>query len=334
MAVAALLLSACIAGLMKVYARRAKLLDVPNERSSHQVVTARGGGLSIAVVFLGAIIWLYVFDNFPTDAFYSLLVGGVLVAGIGFVDDHRHVSAKWRILVHLFAAVFAIVILGGFPEIQFGSKFVDMGIVGDAMAILFTIWFINLYNFMDGIDGIAAVEALSICASVLLILFVGDGGYFANLLVVLGAATLGFLIWNWPPAKIFMGDVGSGFVGFILAAIAIISSIHGNLPIWCWLILAGVFVVDSTVTLFTRVMKGEKWYSAHNTHAYQKASRRLGSHRAVTLSVLVINVGWLMPIAWLASVHKESGWWLTAGAWLPLVLISLHYRAGRPDPAN
>ena len=130
-----------------------------------------------------------------------------------------------------------------------------------------------------------------------------------------------------------MGDVGSGFVGFVLAVFAIISSIQGVLPIWCWLILAGVFVVDATITLVTRVIKGEQWYAAHNSHAYQKASRRLQGHRPVTLAVLLINLCWLLPIAWLASTRPEFGWWLTLVAWLPLVALAVFLKAGHPDPA-
>ena len=127
-----------------------------------------------------------------------------------------------------------------------------------------------------------------------------------------------------------MGDVGSGFIGFVLAMFAIISSSMGLLPIWTWLILAGVFVVDATITLITRVINGEEWYSAHNNHAYQKASRRLKSHKPVTLSVLMINILWLLPIAWFASAWPEFGWWLTVVAWVPLILLSLLLRAGRP----
>ena len=330
---AAFLLSAGGTGLMRVYARRRNLLDVPNQRSSHQVATPRGGGLSIVVVFLGAVIGSYVFGNLPTDVFSSLLVGGVLVAGIGFVDDHRHVPAKWRFLVQIIAATFTIAMLGGFPEIQLGDKVVDLGLVGDAMAIVFTVWLINLYNFMDGIDGIAAVEAVCISGSALVIASVGDGGFISSLLAVLAGTALGFLVWNWPPAKIFMGDVGSGFIGFVLAMLAIISNSMGLLPIWSWLILAGVFVVDATVTLITRMINGEQWYSAHNNHAYQKASRRLKSHKAVTLSVLMINIMWLLPIAWFASIRPEFGWWLTIIAWMPLISISLFLKAVRPGPS-
>jgi len=329
--IAAFVLGAGITALMRVYAQRADLLDVPNQRSSHLVATPRGGGLSIVIVFVGALICLNVFGKLPTDAFSSLLVGGVLVAGIGFADDHGHIPAKWRFLVQIIAATIAVAILGGLPDIRLGDHVVDLGPLGDAMAVVFTVWFVNLYNFMDGIDGIAAVEAVCIAGSALVIASVGDSGFVSSLLVVFAATVLGFLVWNWPPAKIFMGDVGSGFVGFVLAVLAIISGNLGVLPIWCWLILAGVFVVDATITLVTRMVNGEEWYAAHNSHAYQKASRRLKGHRPVTLAVFAINVLWLLPIAWLAAAHPEFGWWLTAAAWTPLIFLSLFLKAGRPE---
>jgi len=185
---------------------------------------------------------------------------------------------------------------------------------------------------MDGIDGIAAVETLYIAIGSLLIFGVGDNGFVASLLLVFAGSTLGFLVWNWPPAKIFMGDVGSGFIGFVLVMFAIMTTSQGLSTIWSWLILAGVFIVDATITLVTRILNGEKWYDAHNNHAYQKVSRRLKSHLAVTLAVLFVNIAWLLPIAWFATARPDFGWWLTAVAWIPLVLLALFLKAGRPGP--
>jgi Fuc2NAc and GlcNAc transferase len=331
--VTSLLLTVGLTGLVKRYALRVNLLDVPNQRSSHQIVTPRGGGLSVVVVFLAAVIGLHFFGHLPTDIYYSLLVGGGLVSAIGFVDDHNHMPALWRFITQVVAATFAIVMLGGLPDVQLGNRVVDLGFAGDVMALVFTVWLINLYNFMDGIDGIAAVEAICIVGSTFVISSAGDHGFVTNLHAVFMAAVLGFLVWNWPPAKIFMGDVGSGFIGFVLAIFAIISGSLSLLPIWCWLILAGVFVVDSTITLVTRAINGEQWYSAHKSHGYQKASRLLNGHRPVTLAVLGINLLWLLPLAWVASTWPEYGWWLTIIAWIPLILVLLGLKAGRPDPA-
>jgi Fuc2NAc and GlcNAc transferase len=328
-------LTTSLTGLVLLYARRVNLLDVPNQRSSHQLATPRGGGLGIVFVFLCAVVVLYFFGNLPFTVCCSLMIGGGLIAGIGFVDDHNHVPASWRLIVQLAAAILAVAILGGLPAIRLGGMLIDLGLVGDILAIVFVVSFINLYNFMDGIDGIAAVEASFIAGSALVIASIGpsigDSEFMTTLLVVFVAAVLGFLVWNWPPAKIFMGDVGSGFIGFVLAVFAIISTDLGMLPIWSWLILSGVFLIDSTVTLVTRALNGEEWYSAHNNHAYQKASRRLKGHRPVTLSVLAINLLWLLPIAWFASLLPEFGWWLTGVAWVPLICGSQILGSGRPE---
>lgn len=328
---AALLLTVVLTGLVRRYARRVSLLDVPNQRSSHDVATPTGGGASIVVVLLGAVIGVYVFGDLPTNVFAPMLSGGVLIAGIGFADDHNHLSAMWRFLVQIATASFALAMLGGLPDVQFGDSLIDLGVAGDAMALVFIVWFINLYNFMDGIDGIAATEAVCIAGGALVVSATVDSGFVTFLLVVFTAAALGFLVWNWPPAKIFMGDTGSGFIGFVLAVLAIISSSLGIMPIWCWLILAGVFIVDATITLVTRAIGREQWYSAHNNHAYQKASRRLKSHRPVTLAVLGINLLWLLPLAWFAAARPGFGWWLSIVAWMPLAALCFALKAGRPQ---
>lgn len=325
------LLSTGMTGLMKLYAEKANLLDVPNGRSSHEIVTPRGGGLSIVVVFLGAVLALTVFGELEQNTAIAVVVGGVLVAGIGFVDDHNHVQPQWRFVVQLVAATVAISMMGGLPAVQVGNMNFDLGFAGDVAAVIFAVWLINLYNFMDGIDGIAAVEGLCIVGGALFIPSVGQSGIIATLLTVFAASTLGFLVWNWPPAKIFMGDVGSSFAGFILAVFAIATSDLDVLPLWFWLITAGVFLVDSTVTLIVRVVLKENWYSAHRNHAYQKATRRMNGHLPVTIAVLIINLVWLFPLAWAATMRPEFGWWLTLMAWVPLVWLSLFLNAGRPD---
>lgn len=330
--VAALMLTIVLTGLIRNYARRANLLDVPNERSSHEIATPRGGGLSIVVVFLSSVLALWVMGAIDPDTAVAILTGGGLIAAIGFADDHSHVPASWRFLVQVVAATMVVTTLGGLPEIQFGNIVVDLGVSGDILTIVFMVWFTNAFNFMDGVDGIAASEAICIAGGALIILATGDSGVASSLLAALMATSSGFLLWNWPPAKIFMGDVGSGFVGFVLAMFAIISNDLGLLPIWSWLILAGVFVVDSTITLVTRMINGEEWHSAHNNHAYQKASRRLQGHRPVTLAVLIINLLWLLPIAWLASARPEFGLWLTVVAWIPLISLALFLKAGHPEP--
>lgn len=330
-AVGAFLLTACLTGVTRSFARRSGILDIPNQRSSHQRATPRGGGLAVVVVVQCAVIALFAVNDLPANLFVALIVGGTMVAAVGFIDDIFGLAATWRFLVHGVAASVAVLVLDGPGDVQVGTTVINLGWAGIAIAVLLVVWLVNLFNFMDGIDGIAGVEAIFVVGSAAAMLTLSDGGYIVVLLTVFFAALSGFLLWNWPPARIFMGDVGSGYIGFVIAACAIYTSSLQLLPPWTWLILSGVFVVDATFTLITRMILGEAWYSAHNNHAYQKASRQLQGHRPVTISVLCINLAWLLPIGWFATMRPEFGWWLTAVAWAPLVALSAMLRAGRPD---
>jgi len=203
----------------------------------------------------------------------------------------------------------------------------NWGWLGQLIALVGLVWMINLYNFMDGIDGIAGVEAL--CVSVLGALLMARSGPpgFSSAAMALAAASAGFLIWNWPPAKIFMGDAGSGFLGFVFGVLAISNAKERPWMLWPWLILLSVFTVDATLTLARRLIAGAHWYEAHRSHAYQHAARQQG-HLRVTLTAASINVAWLFPLAWGASVWPVAGPLFVTAAVAPLVYAALRYNAG------
>lgn len=326
--VAVFLAAVVLTGAMRRYALNRELLDVPNPRSSHTVPTPRGGGVSIVAAALGAVTLLWLLGAISAFAFAALFLGGAVVAGIGYLDDQGHVPAHWRMAVHVIAAVIVVGCAGTLPPVpMFGMELVP-GLVGVVLAVLWVTWSLNLYNFMDGIDGLAAVEAVTVCAGAAFLLwFVGELEW-ALVTAVYGAASLGFLVWNWPPAKIFMGDGGSGFLGFSLAALALLAFTETGFPIWSWLILLGVFIVDATVTLIHRLIRGERWYAAHRSHAYQHAAREVGSHLPVTVVTGLINLTWLLPLAWLAVLNPGWGLVIMLVAWLPLLLIALRFGAG------
>ena len=326
-----LVTSALITGFIRSYALRSGLIDTPNPRSSHERPTPRGGGLSIVITFIALLVLLYLITDMPKQVFYALLSGGTLIGGVGLLDDHRHIPATYRILVHFTAASIAVYMVGGLPSIQIGTHLIDLGWSGHILSVVFLVWLMNLFNFMDGIDGIAAIEAIFIASAAFIISSAELGHYLMLLEAGLVASCVGFLFWNWPPAKIFLGDVGSGFLGVILGTLAIISANLNDLPIWTWFILAGVFVVDATVTVVRRMINGEKWYTAHRSHAYQRAARHLQSHRRVTVLVSAINIGWLLPLAWFSTLRPEFGWSLTLLAWAPLCVIAVFLGAGRSD---
>jgi Fuc2NAc and GlcNAc transferase len=282
--------SAILTGLAREYAIRSSLLDIPNVRSSHQRPTPTGGGLAMAVALLGGWAITAVAGLIPVPMFAAIVGGGLVVACVGWIDDRRGLTPMVRMLAHTFAAIWAVAWLGGVQMIAVGSYSIPLGWAGSMLAVVGMVWLINLYNFMDGIDGLAAGAALS-AGTVLaaMSLVVGDPATFVALAVLI-AASGGFLPWNWEPARIFMGDVGSGLMGFSFAALAIASEIGGGVPLLAWLVTLGVFVFDATTTLLRRVARGERWYEAHRTHAYQRASQLWQSHARVARAAVVLTL--------------------------------------------
>jgi Fuc2NAc and GlcNAc transferase len=325
--------AAALTWFMIRVAPRVGSIDRPSERSSHSVPTPRGGGLAIVVVStlgVATLLWRELIDQ---RLALALLAGGTLVAIAGALDDLRLVSAvRVRLAFHVAAAVFAVAILGGLPPLAFGTRVVDLGWAGDLLAVVAVVWTLNLFNFMDGIDGIAGSEAIFVAGSGALLATIGapwSGSAAAALL--LAAACIGFLIWNWPPARIFMGDVGSGYLGFFLAVLALDTTRREAAGGFAWLILGGVFFVDTTVTVIRRMLQRARVYQAHRTHAYHWLTRRWNGHRPVTLLVIGIDVGWLLPWAYVATIRPSLAAWSVLAALGPLAIAALAVGAGRPE---
>lgn len=313
---------------MRRCALATKLMDIPNARSSHSRPTPRGGGVAIVLVFLAALVWLLIVGEIDADWSWAMLGAGAGVAILGFLDDHGHIAAHWRLLGHFFAAFWLLSWTGGLPAIELFGHVVALGWSGHVLAIFYLVWMLNLYNFMDGIDGIASVEAITVCTGGALAAWLAGHVAMIGAPLLLAFATTGFLIWNFPPARIFMGDAGSGFLGLMMGALSIQAAWAAPSLFWSWLILLGVFVVDATYTLIRRIARGEKPYEAHRSHAYQFASRRHGRHLPVTLGVLAINVLWLLPLALIVTVGWLDGSVGTLIAYAPLCLLAVVYKAG------
>ena len=316
-----------LTGLLRRYALNKRLLDIPNERSSHSTATPRGGGLAIVMVFfLGLLALIAIYST--SIAWVALLGAGLVVSLIGFIDDRGHVAHQWRLIAHFIAAIWALVWLGDFPPIPILGHAYNLDMFGNILAVVFLVWLLNLYNFMDGIDGIAASEAIFVAVAGLIFSSITDHSGMQLVAMLLIGSTLGFLFWNRPPAKIFMGDVGSGFLGITLGIYAYWAMIEGVVSFWSWTIIFGVFLVDATFTLVRRIIRRAKWYEAHRSHAYQHAARRWG-HLRVTIAVSVINVTWLLPIAYLSNIHREWGIGFAILALTPLVVLVSVLGAGK-----
>jgi Fuc2NAc and GlcNAc transferase len=320
--------------LLERTARATGLIDVPNERSSHTTPTPRGGGLAIVIASLALMALLLTAGLLPPPLFVGLAGGGAAVALVGFVDDRRPLSPGIRLLVHFLAAAWAVAWVGRIQILTEGQRTLASGSVNFALCTVGIVWFLNSFNFMDGIDGIAASEAILVCAGISLFAgFLAANTGIAAAAIAVGAAALGFLPRNWPGARIFMGDVGSGYLGFAVAVLGLACAVQRPAAAWGWLILVGVFAMDSTITLLRRLARGEPLTVAHRTHAYQRLARRLG-HRKVTMAVIIIDLLWLMPCAYLSLVRPAEAIWITLGALFPLAVFVLRAGAGRANDAE
>lgn len=309
------------------YALAHHLMDHPNERSSHTAPTPRGGGAAIVGAMFAGLLIGYACGWVGGAQLLGYLGGGTLVALLGFLDDHGHVAARWRLLGHFIAASWMYFWLDGLPALQLFGTTWELGLWGWPMGVIGLVWLLNLYNFMDGIDGLAGSQAVSVCGVACVIYLIG--GHASLLLVPLcmAAAAAGFLGWNWPPARIFMGDVGSGFVGLMIGGIALQAGHEVPEYLWVWAILMAVFICDATWTLLRRLLRGEKVYQAHRSHAYQHATVKSGSHLKVVLGVVGINLAWLSVCAYVGTTYHEYGMALTV-AYAPLLFIAYSLRAG------
>ncbi len=324
-----------LTALLRRYALARSLLDVPNARSSHSLPTPRGGGVAIVVAFLlGLCVAFFTGLGIAAELFYALLGAGLGIALLGFLDDHGHIAARWRLLGHFLAAAWALYWLGGLPPLAVFGGLLQLSWIGHVLAAFYLVWLLNLYNFMDGIDGIASVEAICVCLGGAILYALLETSLLTDLpLLMLAAAVLGFLLWNFPPARIFMGDAGSGFLGIVLGVLSLQAAWISPVLLWGWLILLGVFIVDATLTLLRRLLRGEKVYEAHRSHAYQYASRQFGRHLPVTVSVAILNLAWLLPLAISVALGWLDGFTGLVIAYAPLLVLAWMLGAGKAEVA-
>lgn len=310
-------------------------VDEPNARSSHRVPTPRGGGLAIAATFLGALsVWAGASDARHMDGpvaqlWLALAPAGALVAAVGFLDDRRSLPIGLRLLAYLGACLWMVLQLEGFSRLLPDAPpgVLALGTAALAGLVVASLWSVNLYNFMDGIDGIAATQAVFVCLAAAWL--TGPQALVFPLLLALAGASAGFVLLNWAPARLFMGDSGSTFLGLTLAGLLLALHLEGRLPLAAAVILMGVFVTDATWTLLTRWAGGQRVLQAHRSHAYQHAATRLASHATASSAVALINVGWLLPWAALACAYPAGSpvWVLVALA--PLAALARFLGAGK-----
>jgi len=326
---AALAASFVLTALLRRHALAHRLMDVPNERSSHTVPTPRDGGIAFVVAYLAGLLVLAANGLADSSLVIALSGAGGVVALVGFVDDRRPLSAHVRLIAHFACAGWVLWWLGGVPSISLFGRATALGWLGPVLIALYLVWLLNLYNFMDGIDGIAGVEAITVCIGSTLLYWIAAPHPVAWAPpLLLAFAVCGFLVWSFPQAKIFMGDAGSGFLGLALGILSIEAAWKESAFLWSWVILLGVFVVDATITLLRRIYRRETLYVAHRSHAYQFAARKLGSHKPVTIAVGFINLVWLLPLALLVGLGVLDGVAGVCLAYAPLAWLAYRFKAG------
>lgn len=304
-------LSVLFTGVYRQFALTRNLLDHPNHRSSHSYPTPRGGGIVFCALFLICLIVLPWLHKVPVDSFRLLGVPALIIAILGFLDDVKGLPAKLRFAIQLAAAVLFLYTL----KLDFATDFHGWLIIFPSISFLLLllamVWSTNLYNFMDGTDGIAAMEAITIYGVGGVLLWLQGAYSVAYMSWLLTAGVAGFLVWNWPKAKLFMGDVASSFLGFLVIPFALVGYFKFGLSIFVWFILYLSFTLDATLTLIRRLLNREKIYQAHKLHAYQRLHQAGYTHCQVLYVIIAINIV-LASCAVVAMYHAD---------WLPEIVL-------------
>lgn len=279
---------------IKNYAIKKSFVATVNGRSSHTIPTPHGGGIAIVITWFGGLIYFYLENQIDSQLFVALMVG-LIISLVSFFDDIYELSPKVRLMAQASVALFGLVSLGGLEVINLGVFEITNIFVTNIVAFVAIIWFINLYNFLDGINGYAGSEAV----------FLGLAGFVlfgGEHFLVLAMAVLGFLYWNWNRAKIFMGDVGSTLLGYNIAIFTIYYTNQESANLWIWLALFGLFWFDATITLIRRKLNGEKLSLAHRKHAYQRLTQSGWSHYKVTNYSIGVNIVLFLIVYLIANI--------------------------------
>lgn len=315
------ILSLGLTAWFRCYALKKDLMDHPNHRSSHAQPTPRGGGVVFCALFLLALMVLPVLHMAPLDSFRVLGVPALMIALLGYFDDVYGLPAKLRFAVQTAAAVLFLYLL----EIDYSSYLHGWLIAwhgaGIVLMIISIVWSTNLYNFMDGTDGIASMEAIFVYGVGGVLLWMQAAQTLAYLAWALVAAVSGFLVWNWPRAKIFMGDVASSFLGFLIIPFALFGYFEYGLSVFVWFILYLAFSMDATLTLLRRLLHKEKIWQAHKLHAYQRLHQAGYSHLQVLWIMMSLNTV-LSLLAVLAMRHQQ---WLAETVAVAVVVYLCFY---------
>jgi len=305
-AIVAFGVAAGVAWLIARNASRLGLLDVPNERSSHRHATPRGGGIGIAAGVAAGLLVLLVSGIRLETGLVVLLAGAAVIAILGAIDDFRSIRARYRLAVQLVVSVAVVILIGGVPRLPLPPPLdLSIGWLAAPLAVIWLVAVTNFFNFMDGIDGLAAGQTVASCAGVVLAIWAAGA---VELAFVLAAASIGFLIFNSPPARIFLGDVGSTSLGFAVAGLPLLAQ-AADRPMALFAVAVGLalFLLDPLETLVRLRRAGRRIGTAHRLHSYQALATSRERHRVVTAGI--VFAGLVLSIGGALSFHWQSLAW-------------------------
>lgn len=335
---APLLAAAASAALTLALSRNAiaclRIVDHPNERSLHRTPVPRNGGL--ALIFGGALgmaLVLPVMVPSGVMIWPALAITLLLVGGVSLLDDRRHVSQRYRLLVHACAAL--LLYLAGLRWDQIGLPGLDAALpdwLALGLTLLYVVWMINLYNFMDGMDGFASGMAVFGFGGLAVLGLIGQALPFAVTALVIAASAAGFLTRNFPPARIFLGDVGSSVLGLLAAALTLWGAGIGLFPLWVGWLLFSPFIIDATWTLLRRIVNGEPFWLAHRSHHYQRLVLAGWGHRRTLLRAYVVMAAAAASAVAAPDMPVQEQWLLLLG-WAAIYAL-IHVRVGLAERLN
>jgi len=308
--------------LVLYFAKRKNLIDVPNERSSHTIPTPRGGGISILVLFITI---GFIINSLSHNSFY-IWIGFFVVGVLGFLDDRYHLLSKTRLLIQIIIVAFILFFSKDIDNVSiFGFVFHNEYLL-IVVAMVSVVWLTNLYNFMDGIDGLASIQAITLFIGILVLS--PNKIFYDNYLIFLFIfVVIGFLLLNWQPAKIFMGDVGSASLGFLFGIWAIYSNDLFKITFTEFHLLLSFFIIDSTITLFRRFVNKEKITEAHRSHFYQRAVQSGLQHQTVSIIVGLLSLNSILGVYFYRFYSKILGiGWI----FIPIIIFFVFVEKRKP----
>ena len=320
-----IILACCVAGLLyyQKVALRNTITSSPNFRTLHHGDKPTGGGITFSTIFVCAAFFFWLTKHISDEIFFILGVGGFFATFLGFLDDLYNITAIKKLSCHILLAMWSIYWLnvGLFTGIEWLPSFISVG-----LAVVFLVWVINAYNFIDGIDGLAASAAFFVFGGLILVMVLSNKTSELTVLYFsLLACATGFILFNWPPAKIFMGDSGSIFLGYVVGSLILMTIERGEVSIWTWFVIFGYFFADTTVTQTMRLIIVKKWYKAHRSHAYQNLARMSKSHLKVTSGIAIYHLVWLLPLTIWTIKQPNFSIFAAALAVFPAMLFALKY---------